>query len=421
MKAVSLKFNDPSISVREAAISIVGSYVAQLPAAADSFHSSLLPCLNDPGVSVRKRTVRVLQDMLLSNLPYTERASACAELLTRAADPKEDDGVRDLIHELFLKLWLEDGESEVVESEVVDQSLEPCYEVVTYESKVLDFHCDPTSPGAEVVTPTPHKPKPTRLTAVLSPSKETLQSRRRGIGDSKKVCSRAKVAAEQMVEVVKASGSCDTLAFLLRELLRDESDADKTRKTSERLKRQDAAKKRCSKLSEALFDRLVHVDEQRTSFGDGFGNQLVSVMRAISMIAEFSPDSVQSEIDTILPYLKMDNGVTMEEESAIATACCDILFQVTPYLNEQSIESLASQKVGGDLVSITHKFGSNALSSAVRALSALAQRAGSSENNAFGKNLFSLAKSFYGYLAKVKDSTTNFSTSLVSCEAWLNH
>jgi hypothetical protein len=49
----------------------------------------------------------------------------------------------------------------------------------------------------------------------------------------------------------------------------------------------------------------------------------------------------------------------------IATACYDILFQVTPYLNEESIESLASQKGGGDLVSIAIKFGSNALSSAV--------------------------------------------------------
>lgn len=414
MKAVSLKFADSSISVREAAISIVGSFVAQLPAAADAFHSSLLPCLTDPGVSVRKRTVRILQDMLLSNLIYTDRASACAELLARAADPKEDDGVRDLIHELFLKLWLEDGDSDVTDSRT-EPPVEPTIDVTSYESKVLDYHFDAASPGAEkIVTPTPHKSTqaPTRIATIQSPSLD--QIRRHSNGESRKVCPRTKVAAEQMVEVVKAAGSCDNLAFLLRELLRDESDADKSRKILERLKRQDAAKKQCSQLSDVLFEMLVSVDERRDSFSESFGKQLVAVMRTISMIAEFSPNSVQGKIETILPYLKADNGVSMDEESAIASACCDILFRVIPHLKDNAVERLGLQSVGQDLVNITYKFGSNALSGAIRTLSALAQKAGLGENNVFGKKLFGLAKTFYGYLDKFKTNTTNFGGTAVS-------
>ena len=41
-RAVSRCFTDASISVRDAAVSLVGSYVLQTPAIADIFHNSLV-------------------------------------------------------------------------------------------------------------------------------------------------------------------------------------------------------------------------------------------------------------------------------------------------------------------------------------------------------------------------------------------
>jgi cohesin loading factor subunit SCC2 len=52
-KAVSRRLSDESISVREAAVSLVGSYVIKSPVAMKRYHSALLPCLTDVGVSVR--------------------------------------------------------------------------------------------------------------------------------------------------------------------------------------------------------------------------------------------------------------------------------------------------------------------------------------------------------------------------------
>lgn len=56
-KEVSRCFHDSSISVREAAVSLVGDYVLQTPSLAPAFHTSLLDRIVDKGVSVRKRYV----------------------------------------------------------------------------------------------------------------------------------------------------------------------------------------------------------------------------------------------------------------------------------------------------------------------------------------------------------------------------
>jgi cohesin loading factor subunit SCC2 len=49
-KAVSRRLTDDTISVREAAVSLVGSYVVQFPAVTKAFHASLLHCLSGVGV-----------------------------------------------------------------------------------------------------------------------------------------------------------------------------------------------------------------------------------------------------------------------------------------------------------------------------------------------------------------------------------
>jgi len=57
--AVSLRFTDEAKSVREAAVNLVGAYVLKSPKIANIYHSSLINCLDDSGVSVRKAVVKV--------------------------------------------------------------------------------------------------------------------------------------------------------------------------------------------------------------------------------------------------------------------------------------------------------------------------------------------------------------------------
>lgn len=54
-KEVSRSFHDEAISVREAAVSLVGDYVLQSPNIAIAFHGPLLERMMDKGISVRKR------------------------------------------------------------------------------------------------------------------------------------------------------------------------------------------------------------------------------------------------------------------------------------------------------------------------------------------------------------------------------
>jgi cohesin loading factor subunit SCC2 len=54
-KEVSRCFHDDAISVREAAVNLVGDYVLQSPNLAAAFHTSLLERMTDKGISVRKR------------------------------------------------------------------------------------------------------------------------------------------------------------------------------------------------------------------------------------------------------------------------------------------------------------------------------------------------------------------------------
>jgi cohesin loading factor subunit SCC2 len=76
-KAITHRFSDETISVREAAVSLIGWYVVHSPAVANAFHWAFIVGLNDTGVRVRKQTIKMLQDILCSNPSYKGRAAAC--------------------------------------------------------------------------------------------------------------------------------------------------------------------------------------------------------------------------------------------------------------------------------------------------------------------------------------------------------
>ena len=122
--AVARRFSDESISVREAAVSLVGSFVSKVPLVAETFHYAILSRLNDKGVSVRKRAVRIFRDVLLSFPLYRGLTSACSKMLQLAANPKEDESVRDLIHGTFVELWFSESSIAVEKHNIVKMDTE---------------------------------------------------------------------------------------------------------------------------------------------------------------------------------------------------------------------------------------------------------------------------------------------------------
>ena len=109
VKAVSKRLTDESISVREAAVSLVGNYIARSPQAIQSYHSVLVPCMTDLGVSVRKRALKIFHSILTKNPSYRGRATVFNILLQRLIDPNEEDSLRDLVHEVICMLWFRSG------------------------------------------------------------------------------------------------------------------------------------------------------------------------------------------------------------------------------------------------------------------------------------------------------------------------
>lgn len=416
-KSVSQRFGDDAKSVREAAVTLVGTFVVQTPEVANAFHSSLVRCLTDDGVSVKKRTIRIFRDVLLSNPLYKGRAAACAVMLRLAANPKEDDSVRDLIHELFTELWLE-GETSA--SARISNSARQCELAATsanqarapavYRNAVA---VDPPRSVAGIVTPlTPRGSNANAANRV---------SRRKGDMNDNSSCSpeqcRGFFAMEQMVEVVMAADSKDVLTALLKELMFGFTDADKDRKASERRQKNDALHLHCSSLVDALMEQLLILEENRSIYGESFGKKLVAVVRTISVFGEVAPAEVLRHVDTITPYLKADNNVSREQESQIVSEICELIFRLTPVMTGNEIMRLGEGGLVDDLVSITYRFGSGPLTGSMRALAGLANHAEVGSESSVGRKLMKLVTTFYRYLMKVKRVDRDFSTCDVSIDS----
>ena len=394
--AVTKRFSDEAISVREAAVSLVGLYVVHSPVVANDFHQAFMVGLQDSGVSVRKRTIRTLQDILCTHPSYRGRAEACTAMLALAADPKEDDSVRDAIHDLFLRIWLENGDEKVSQEVTPASSPQEVDErLVSPGSRVMDV-VSVNATGAMVpVTPTPWP------SDSVPPAREMRSTERRV--KKRRLQDRSEVAAEQMLEVVKAADTGDHLTTLFRDLLSGESDADKGRKTSTRRKRRVLDESHCSMLVGAIFEILLRVEEKRASSQGATSKDVVAVMRTIGVFSTISPVDVHRHLDMLLPYLKADNGMSFQQEAVVVASLCDAVAKIAPVMRKDELDELSTSPLGDDLVKITYKFGREALSAAICALCALAFHKESNDHSPFKAKILSLAKTFYGYLLKHRD------------------
>lgn len=348
-KEVARCFHDDAISVREAAVGLVGDYVLHSPNLAKVFHAPLLERMKDKGISVRKRAVKIFRDMLLSNPSYSGRAQACHVMLLRAADRKEDDGVRDLVHETFHTLW--------------------------FSGKAFEVG---SSNGAADKT-----------------TKAQLYARE---------------VATQMTEVVKVSGSPEVLTSLVTGLLFGFSEGDKDKKVAERKKRQVDSKNQCHNLVLALVELLLSFEESRQHKEDD-GKELVALLSTLSVFAEAYPELLVGHVDTLIPYLKGDNGGGKKYEASIVSTCSAIITLAVPHFSAVELHRLSNGGLPADLVNIAYKFPPTAVSSAVETLATLANHPGSKEGNVPEKKLITMARQFYSYLLKQMDSTCDFSGS----------
>ncbi|CAN6209133.1 unnamed protein product [Urochloa humidicola] len=103
--AVEGRFCDSAISVREAALELVGRHIASHPDVGLKYIEKVAERIKDTGVSVRKRAIKIIRDLCASN-PNTDTTQAFVKIISRVND--EESSVQDLVCKTFYELWFEE-------------------------------------------------------------------------------------------------------------------------------------------------------------------------------------------------------------------------------------------------------------------------------------------------------------------------
>lgn len=97
---IESSFKDDSVSVREAALELLGRHAVNCPDYAEKYFCTISSCVDDIGISVRKRVLRVLRELCTKQLPgfsYSIDALAC--ILSKVHDREE--GIQELVLKSF--------------------------------------------------------------------------------------------------------------------------------------------------------------------------------------------------------------------------------------------------------------------------------------------------------------------------------
>ncbi|KAI8115866.1 Nipped-B protein [Lucilia cuprina] len=99
---VNQKFLDAAISVREAAVDLVGKFVLSNEELIDQYYDMLSTRILDTGVSVRKRVIKILRDICIEYPDFKKIPEICVKMIRRVND---EEGIQKLVTEVFMKMW----------------------------------------------------------------------------------------------------------------------------------------------------------------------------------------------------------------------------------------------------------------------------------------------------------------------------
>ena len=105
--AIQERSLDESIKVRENVIELVGDIIVKHSKYIPSYLQLLIQRVKDTGLSVRKRSINILGDLLLTgNLDDTQMTDILVSLSTRLTSISEDsESIKELVYKVFENLW----------------------------------------------------------------------------------------------------------------------------------------------------------------------------------------------------------------------------------------------------------------------------------------------------------------------------
>jgi hypothetical protein len=99
---------DLTVSVREAALDLIGRYLLTDLDFAYEYHDVVLACLEDKGISVRKRAMKILGDVCLKFPHHRSYTVLCVRLLHRLRD--EEETIQKQALKIFQTAWFSENE-----------------------------------------------------------------------------------------------------------------------------------------------------------------------------------------------------------------------------------------------------------------------------------------------------------------------
>ncbi|CAM9784024.1 unnamed protein product, partial [Chrysoparadoxa australica] len=344
--AMTNRFLDEAISVREAAVSLVGSHVLASNSNSNSssdgddllerYYNGLMERLVDRGVSVRKAVVRIFRGCLQSQPHHPRRAALCRALAERASAVKEEDTIRDLIRDTFREIWF----------------------------------CETSKPGdsesLQLLATTPASVTPYGASSAAPRDEEPPEDEEEPPQDEQ-----VTVSALQMMEVVSGMENTSWLVKLLEGLLHGPTEGSREKKDGS--KRREVAKRRSEALVGCFIEFMLRLDEGDYPYAGSSGplstpaSQLVAVVSMLYVFCKANPSFLVKHMEVLYPYLKAENGLSFEEESQVCLLITGMTNLVLPLLKQPDLDLLRG--LSEDLVAISFRFGSKVILSAVECLS----------------------------------------------------
>ena len=99
---VQANFLHQTISVREAAVDLIGRFITLRPELTKHYYSLLCERILDVGVSVRKRVIKIFRDICMNQTSFEYIPEICVKILRRIND---EDGIKKLVIDTFYNLW----------------------------------------------------------------------------------------------------------------------------------------------------------------------------------------------------------------------------------------------------------------------------------------------------------------------------
>ncbi|XP_038112753.1 nipped-B protein isoform X2 [Culex quinquefasciatus] len=99
---VHQKLLDTAISVREAAVDLVGKYILSDPDLIDQYYEMISQRILDTGVSVRKRVIKILRDICIEYPEQEKIPDICVKMIRRVND---EEGIQKLVMDVFMTMW----------------------------------------------------------------------------------------------------------------------------------------------------------------------------------------------------------------------------------------------------------------------------------------------------------------------------